>query len=384
MHCIAMMSLPDSPPAAPVTVPVPLGSRAYDIIIAPGLLRDAGRQLAPLASTGRVIILADRALQPTHLPPLRNSLAAAGLRVDTVLMNATEEHKNFISLQEILDQLLDLKADRKTLLLALGGGVVGDMAGFAASILLRGVPFVQVPTTLLAQVDSSVGGKTGLNTRQGKNLVGSFCQPRRVLIDPGTLATLPRRQVMAGYAEILKYALIDNRTFFEWLATGNGAAVLDLAPQALTHALATSCRSKAALVVADEHETGVRALLNLGHTFGHAIEAVAGYDNTVLHGEAVALGCLMAFDLSVRLGLCPPDDLRAVTTHQAQLGFATRLSALAPHKHWSPAALLAAMDHDKKTSAGRKMFVLARGIGQAFVARDVDDTPVLATLEALL
>lgn len=361
---------------------VPLGTRAYSIRIGAGLLREAGLHIAPLAAKGRVIVVADAALTETHLPPLLHSLRAAGLKVSTLTIPATEEHKTFSSLQTLLESLFEEKIDRKTLIVAMGGGVIGDLVGFAASIILRGVPFVQIPTTLLAQVDSSVGGKTGINTRYGKNLVGSFHQPRLVLIDTGTLATLPRRQILAGYAEILKYGLIDNRPFFDWLAN-NGQQVIDLEATTLREAVATSCRSKAAIVAADENETGVRALLNLGHTFGHAIEAEAGYDNSVLHGEAVALGCLMAFDLSVRLGLCPAADRDALTAHQRDLGYALSLPQLAA-KAWSAERLLAAMASDKKAAGGRKTFVLARGIGQACVTSDVEDSAVLLTLEAFL
>lgn len=369
-------------PLSPESVTVALGPRAYPIFIGGGLLADAGRYIAPLAARGRVIVVADRALAETHLPPLLTSLRTKGLGVAVIAIPATEEHKTFSDLQRLLDALLAEKIDRKTLIVAVGGGVIGDLVGFAASIILRGVPFVQVPTTLLAQVDSSVGGKTGINTRYGKNLVGSFHQPRLVLIDTATLQTLPRRQIMAGYAEILKYGLIDKRLFFDFLVK-NGSDVLDLKPDFLRQAIATSCRSKAAIVVADENETGIRALLNLGHTFGHAIEAEAGYDNTVLHGEAVALGCLMAFDLSVRLGLCPQADLDALKAHQADLGFAVRLADLAA-KPWDAERLLAAMASDKKATGGRKTFVLARGIGQAFLQPDVDDAAVLATLETFL
>jgi 3-dehydroquinate synthase len=368
--------------SSPDTVTVPLGDRAYPILIGRGLLPDAGRHIAPLAPKGRVIVVADRVLAATHLPALLGSLRAKGLAVADLLIDATEEHKTFNDLQNIIDLLLEKKIDRKTLIVAVGGGVIGDLVGFAASIILRGVRFVQVPTTLLAQVDSSVGGKTGINTRYGKNLVGSFHQPALVLIDTDTLTTLPRRQIMAGYAEILKYGLIDARPFFDFLVM-NGRHVIDLEHHALQNAIATSCRSKAAIVAADEHETGVRALLNLGHTFGHAIEAEAGYDNSVLHGDAVALGCLMAFDLSVRLGLCPQADYDALTAHQRDLGFALRLPDLAA-KPWDAQRLLAAMASDKKATSGRKTFVLARGIGQAFLQPDVEDTAVLATLEAFL
>ena len=254
--------------------------------------------------------------------------------------------------------------------MALGGGVVGDITGFAAGIVLRGLDFVQVPTTLLAQVDSSVGGKTGINTPRGKNLVGLFHQPRLVLADVGTLGTLGTRQLRAGYAEVIKYGLIDDATFFAWLET-HGAAVCAGDREAQIHAVRVSCAAKAAIVAADEREAGRRALLNLGHTFGHALEAETGYDGTLLHGEAVAAGMMLAFDLSVRLGLCPAGDTARVRRHLEAVGLPCAFAAL-PARRWSADTLTAHMTRDKKVRDGRTVFVLARGIGKAFVSRDVD------------
>jgi 3-dehydroquinate synthase len=266
--------------------------------------------------------------------------------------------------------------------IALGGGVVGDLAGFAAAIALRGLDFIQIPTTLLAQVDSSVGGKTGINSRRGKNLIGAFHQPMLVLADVAALDTLPRREVLAGYAEVVKYGLIDDPAFFEWLEQ-NGSALVDGDEGLRSQAVRTSCAAKAAIVGRDERETGDRALLNLGHTFGHALEAAAGYGKTLLHGEAVAIGMVMAFDLSVRLGLCPEADALRVRKHLSSVGLPTDLHALRGPA-WRAPELLGHMGKDKKVRDGRITFILVRGIGQAFVARDIQLGEVEALLETAL
>jgi 3-dehydroquinate synthase len=291
-----------------------------------------------------------------------------------------EPTKDFGHLRELCERTLSLGIERGTLLIALGGGVIGDLVGFAAGILLRGLDFVQVPTTLLAQVDSSVGGKTGINTPQGKNLVGLFHQPRLVLADVGVLKTLDARQTRAGYAEIVKYGLLGDHSFFAWLEA-NGERVLAGDPAALRHAVAASCRAKAAIVAEDEREGGSRALLNLGHTFGHALEAETGFGDALLHGEAVAIGTVLAFDLSACLGLAAATDARRIRQHFAIAGLPID-SRFLVGRGTSADRLLAHMRVDKKVRDGRLTFILARGIGQAFICRDVKDDDVRAVLEA--
>lgn len=360
------------------TLELDLGDRSYAIHIGEGLIARAGALMAPVLRRPRVFVVTDDNVAPLYLARLLGSLEAAGIAHDEAVLPAGEHTKSFAHLESLLDAMLDARCERGTTLVALGGGVIGDLAGFAAAILLRGVPFVQIPTTLLAQVDSSVGGKTGINTRHGKNLVGSFHQPRLVLADTGALDTLPRRQLLSGYAEVVKYGLIDDPGFFAWLEA-NGPAVLAGGDAARRHAVLTSCRAKARVVSADERESGLRALLNLGHTFGHALEAEAGYSGALLHGEAVAVGMVLAFDLSVRLGLCPPDDAARLRRHFAALGLPARLRDL-DGRDWQPRRLLDHMGGDKKVCDGRVTFVLARGIGQAFLTRDVPSEEVLRLL----
>ena len=364
----------------PRRVPMALAGHAYDILVGDGLIAGAAAHLAPLLARPRTCIVTDETVARHHLEPLAASLAAAGIAADRIVLPAGEKQKSFAGLERLTDRLLDLRLERRDVVIALGGGVIGDLVGFAAAVLRRGMPFVQVPTTLLAQVDSSVGGKTAINTRQGKNLVGAFHQPRLVLADTGALATLPRRELLAGYAEVAKYGLLGDAGFFAWLEA-NGAAVLDGAAGPLAQAVTESCRAKAAIVVRDERETGDRALLNLGHTFGHALEAEAGYGQDLLHGEAVAIGMMQAFDLSVRLGLCPAADAARARRHLAGLGLpvhrAERGLGAVP-----AARLLDHMRQDKKVQDGRLTFVLVRGIGHAFVTRDVDEADVLALLAA--
>ena len=357
-------------------VRVELAERSYDILIGANLIADAGAHLAPLLRRPRVVIVTDASVAGLHLGSLQTGLEAAGIRSDAVVLPPGEATKEVGRLSGLLDSLLDLRVDRNTTLLALGGGVIGDIGGFAASIVLRGIDFVQLPTTLLAQVDSSVGGKTGINTRHGKNLVGSFYQPAMVLADTGALATLPGRELLAGYAEVVKYGLINDAPFFAWLEE-NGSRLLAGDQDAMRRAIETSCRAKAAIVAADERETGDRALLNLGHTFAHALEAEAGYGAGLLHGEAVAIGMVMAFDLSVQLGLCPPADADRVRRHLADAGLPTRIPGNLPR---DAEALLERMRQDKKASEGRLTFILARGIGQSFITRDVPVEAVRALL----
>jgi 3-dehydroquinate synthase len=359
-------------------VEVALGSRAYPIHIAAGLLGNAAPLLGPLAPRGRLALVTDSNVARLHLPAFTAGLAAAGLAVDEIVLPAGEASKDWATLELLTERLLQLGVERGDAVVALGGGVIGDLTGFAAAILRRGCNFVQVPTTLLAQVDSSVGGKTAINAAAGKNLVGAFHQPALVLIDPQVLATLPGRDLRAGYAEVVKYGLIGDVGFFEW-CEDHAARLLAGDAAAQAHAIAVSCRAKAAVVAADERETGdVRALLNLGHTFGHAFEAAAGFSDRLLHGEAVALGLALAFGLSAARGLCTPAEAARVRAHLAGCGFTLDPRALGFEV--SPAMLLHHMRQDKKMRAGTLPFILARGIGQAFVARGVP----LAAVEAFL
>lgn len=360
------------------TLRVDLGARAYDIHVGGGLLAEAGAAMTPVLKSRRVFIVTDETVAGLHLGTLTAALDAAGIRHEAHILPPGEATKSYASLEALLNAMLAARCERSTTVVALGGGVIGDLAGFAASVLLRGVDFVQVPTTLLSQVDSSVGGKTGINTPFGKNLVGSFHQPRLVLIDTATLSTLPRRELLAGYAEVVKYGLIDDPAFFEWLEA-SGAALIDGDEAARRRAILTSCAAKARVVAADEREGGVRALLNLGHTFGHALEAEAGYGDVLLHGEAVAIGMVMAFDLSARLGLCPREDVDRVRAHLSAVGLPVAPPRLAG-KAMDADRLIAHMASDKKVQEGKVTFVLSRGIGRAFLTRDVDPAALRATV----
>ncbi|WP_041794718.1 3-dehydroquinate synthase [Pararhodospirillum photometricum] len=366
-----------------ITVTVPLGERCYPIHIGAGLLSQAGALIAPVIRRPRVFVVTDTAVAPLHLPALLASLDAAGLVHDHVVLPQGEGTKSFAQLESLLETLLAARVERSTTLVALGGGVIGDLTGFAAAVLLRGVDFVQIPTTLLAQVDSSVGGKTGINTRHGKNLVGAFHQPRLVLADTAVLDTLGPRELRAGYAEVVKYGVIDDAPFFAWLEQ-HGPALLEGAPQARAEAIATACRAKARIVGADERESGQRALLNLGHTFGHAFEAETGFSRTLFHGEAVALGMVLALDLSVRLGLCPAEDVLRLTRHLEDVGLAVDPRAVPSAPVWDVDRLLEHMGHDKKVADGRITFVLARGIGRAFLEREVDPQRVRESVRAFV
>jgi 3-dehydroquinate synthase len=349
-------------------VEVGLGERSYDIAIEAGLLDRAGEMLAPYARGGRLVVVSDEGVWAAQGARLERS----GLALAPVIVPAGEASKSWRRLEEVTERLLALGVERGDAIIAFGGGMVGDLAGFAAAILKRGCRCVQVPTTLLAQVDSSVGGKTAINAAGGKNLVGAFHQPAAVLIDPTTLDTLPPRELGAGYAEVVKYGLIADPAFFAWCET-RGAALLAGDAGARLHAIETSVRMKAAIVGEDERETrGGRALLNFGHTFGHAIEAESGYK--MLHGEAVALGMALAFRFSAERGLCPDEDCGRVEAHLASVGLPTKLDL------GTPAALVAQMAADKKATCGRVPFILARGIGQAFV----DASVALSEVEAFL
>ncbi len=359
-------------------ITVGLGERSYDVVIESGLLAQAGAHLKPHTKTGRVIIVTDANVALLHLAAVEASARAAGLTVESITVPPGEATKNWVQLESLCDQLLAFEIERSEAIVALGGGVIGDLTGFAASIVKRGCNVVQIPTTLLAQVDSSVGGKTAINTRAGKNLVGAFYQPVLVLIDPATLDTLPLRELRAGYAEVVKYGLIDDPDFFAW-CEANGAALIAGDTEARRHAIAHSVAAKARIVGTDERETsGTRALLNLGHTFGHALEAETGFSDRLLHGEGVAAGMAIAFRYSVTRGLCPVEDSRRVDAHLAAVGLPT---GARPATNADGATLAAHMAHDKKRDGGRVPFLLARGIGQAYLERDVALDDVAAFLD---
>lgn len=360
-------------------VTVELGARSYVVRIEAGLLARAGEHIAPLVHGRPVSIVADENVAP-HLATLTASLDAAGVANDALVLPAGEATKSWAMLAKTVDWLLARGVERSDHVIALGGGVIGDLVGFATSVVKRGCRFVQVPTTLLSQVDSSVGGKTGINTAAGKNLVGAFHQPALVLIDPDVLDTLPPRQVRSGYAEVVKYGLIDDAAFFAWCEE-HGAALLAGDPHAREYAIAHSVAAKARIVAADEYETnGTRALLNLGHTFGHALEAEAGFSDRLLHGEAVAAGCELAFTFSAQFRDCPDGDVLRLRRHLRDVGLPLG---------WSEAATVASgerlvelMRHDKKASGGRLPFLLTHGIGRTYLDRDVDLGAVEAFLDA--
>ena len=355
----------------PATVRVNLGERSYNVLIGTGLLAGAAELIHASLGAARCAIVTDENVAKHHLGTLEKALAALGRHAGTAVLPPGEATKSFASLARVCERLLDMGLERGGLVVALGGGVIGDLAGLAASLVRRGVRFVQVPTTLLAQVDSSVGGKTGINTPQGKNLVGTFHQPSLVLADIGLLATLPAREYRAGYAEAAKYGLLADAAFFAWLEQ-NARAVAAHETDALAHVVATSVAGKAAIVARDETETGDRMLLNLGHTFGHALEAWAGYSERLLHGEAVAIGICLAFELSRELGLVDAASVARVTAHLAATGQPTRIADIPGVPGPDAAALMAIMGQDKKVRDGRLTLILVRGIGVAFVSRDVE------------
>jgi len=360
------------------TVRVALGERAYDIQIGEGLLDFAGEALAEVLPRPRTLVITDENVARLHLPALMESLETFDIEAGTLVLPAGEATKSFARLQEVTDAILDAELERSDLIVAFGGGVIGDLAGFAAAVTRRGMGFVQIPTTLLAQVDSSVGGKTGINCVHGKNLIGAFHQPALVLADTAVLDTLPRRELLAGYAEVVKYGLLGDADFFGWLEE-NGTALLDGDMEARQKAIAHCCRMKADVVAADEREAGRRALLNLGHTFGHALEAALGYDGTLLHGEAVAIGMAQAFRFSERLGLCPAGEADRVAAHLRAAGLPVDVRAI-HNRLPGPEELVAIMRQDKKAKGGRLVFILARGIGEAFIAEDIDAGAVTAFL----
>jgi 3-dehydroquinate synthase len=359
---------PRLPGESDIRVPVVLGERSYDILIGRGLLARAGEQLAALQARAAAIVT-DENVDAAHGERLRTALGQAGIRAETIVVPAGEASKSFAELERVCDAILAARIERGDLVVALGGGVVGDLAGFAAAIVRRGVRLVQIPTTLLAQVDSSVGGKTGINSRWGKNLVGAFHQPSLVISDTTLLDTLPAREMRAGYAEVVKYGLIDDPDFFTWCER-NRQAVFAGGPER-DEAVAQCCRAKAAIVARDEREEGDRALLNLGHTFAHALERIAGYGAArLIHGEAVAIGMALAFRFSVRQGLCPPGDAERVVAHLENAGLLVRPAQI-PGGWGSVEDVLAAMAQDKKVKDGALTFILTRGIGRSFIAHRV-------------
>ena len=361
---------------------VGLGERAYDIHVGAGALLRSGDLLKPFVSKvgakGVVPVVTDAHVADLHLQPLLEILGKAGIAARPVVMAPGEVSKSFAGLEKLSGALLDLGIDRKGLVIALGGGVIGDLTGFAAGVLKRGVGFAQIPTTLLAQVDSSVGGKTAINAAQGKNLIGLFHQPRIVIADTALLATLPRRELLAGYAEVAKYGALGDAAFFDWLEV-NGAKALAGDGAAMVRCVAHSCKMKAQIVARDERETGERALLNLGHTFGHALEAATGFSDRLIHGEGVAIGMALAFRLSVKLGFCPGQDAERFTRHLKAVGLPSAIADI-PGPRPTPDELIAAMAHDKKVTDGRLTFILLKRLGQAFVTSDV---PLDAVKEVL-
>ena len=363
--------------AEPTIVPVALGSRAYEIVIGRGVLNSLGARAAALRPGAKAAIVTDENVAATHLQAATATLASAGIAASPVVVPAGETSKSMAQFEAVCDALLAAKIGRGDLVVALGGGVIGDLAGFSASAVRRGLDFIQVPTSLLAQVDSSVGGKTGINSRHGKNLIGAFYQPVLVIADTAVLDTLPARQFRAGYAEVAKHALLGDAAFFSWLEK-NWPDVFAGGP-AREHAIAVSCRMKAGIVARDERETGERALLNLGHTFGHALEAAAGFSARLLHGEAVAIGTALAFEFSARQGLVSQADAGRARAHLAAAGLPVRMQQI---EGGVPDAgrLMQLIAQDKKVKRGALTFILVRGIGRAFVADDVAPAQVEAFL----
>ena len=364
----------------PRRLAVSLPSTGYDVVVGTGLLARAGALLAPVLPQKRAVVVTDETVAALHLPALMDGLAQTGFRTQSIVVPAGEASKSLAGYETVVEGLLDAGVERRTAVVALGGGVVGDLAGFAAATVLRGLPFVQVPTTLLSQVDSSVGGKTGINTRHGKNLLGAFHQPHIVLADTSVLGTLPDRELRAGYAEVAKAGLIGDAAFFAW-CEANGPALADGDQELQAEAVMRACAFKAAVVGEDEREeqsSDGRALLNLGHTFGHALEAEVGYGGALLHGEAVAIGLGLAFRLSARLGLCDGSDAVRVADHLGAMGLPSEPSML--NRRFSAGRLVAAMRRDKKMRDGALHFVLARGIGQAFTTSDVPEAAVMDLL----
>ncbi|HKL66187.1 MAG TPA: 3-dehydroquinate synthase [Roseovarius sp.] len=365
------------------TVHVPLDERAYDVVIGPGLLDAAGARVAPLLRRLHVAVVSDETVADLHWETLRNGLAKNGISADFLTLPPGESTKSWPHLERVVEWLLECRIERGDVVVAFGGGVIGDLVGFAAAILRRGVRFVQIPTSLLAQVDSSVGGKTGINSPRGKNLIGAFHQPSLVLADTAVLGTLTRRDYRAGYGEVVKYGLLGDSAFFQWLE-GHGSSSAEGDMAARIHLVKRSVEMKAGIVTRDETEQGERALLNLGHTFCHALEAATQYDGTrLLHGEGVAIGCALAFELSARLGLCAQEEPSRVRAHLRDMNMKTDLSDI-PGELPDAEGLLSLMAQDKKVVDGTLRFILARGIGDAFITSDVPPDAVRRVLEDAL
>ncbi|MBP1885221.1 3-dehydroquinate synthase [Sinorhizobium mexicanum] len=366
-------------PAAERKVRVDLGDRSYDILIGPGLIAAAGKEIASRLKGRKMAVITDENVAPRYLQPLMASLNENGIEAVSLALPAGEKTKSFDHLIPVCETVLGARIERNDAVIALGGGVIGDLTGFAAGIVRRGSRFIQIPTSLLAQVDSSVGGKTGINSPHGKNLIGVFHQPDLVLADTDVLDTLSPREFRAGYAEVAKYGLIDKPDFFDWLER-NWQAVFAGGP-ARIEAIAVSCQAKADVVAADERENGLRALLNLGHTFGHALEAATEYDSArLVHGEGVAIGMVLAHEFSARMNLASPDDARRVENHLKAVGLPTRMADI-PGSLPPAERLMDAIAQDKKVKGGKLTFILTRGIGQSFVADDVPSSEVLSFLK---
>ncbi len=370
--------------SASVTVDVALGERAYDIVIGRGVLQSLGSRVAALRPGARAAVVTDEYVATHWLRQTEASLLDAGIATSRIIIDEGEVSKSYEGLEYVCEELIAAKIERNDLVIALGGGVVGDLAGFAAAILRRGVDFVQVPTSLLAQVDSSVGGKTGINSPRGKNLVGAFHQPVLVVADTAVLDTLSPRQFRAGYAEVAKYGVLGDEAFFTWLEANHADVFTGGA--AREHAIATSCRAKAAIVMRDERETGERALLNLGHTFGHALEAATGFSDRLFHGEGVAIGMVLAAEFSAQLGMIPVEDALRVERHLAAAGLPTRLQDIAgfTQEKISADALMGLMAQDKKVKRGKLTFILLKAVGQAVIAPDVEPSLVRDFLQGKL
>ncbi len=364
------------------TLRVELGERSYDIKIGDGLISQVGAEILPFLQRPRVAVVTDENVAALHLEALRSGLAAAGIKMVSLVLPAGESTKGWDQFSRTVEWLLDQKVERRDLIIAFGGGVIGDLVGFSAAVLRRGVRFVQIPTSLLAQVDSSVGGKTGINAPQGKNLIGAFYQPSLVLADIGVLGTLTPRDFLAGYGEVVKYGLLGDLPFFEWLEK-NGPKLAAGDMELRCEVVRRSCQAKADIVARDETEQGDRALLNLGHTFCHALEAATGYSDRLLHGEGVAIGCALAFEVSARLGLCPQEDPSRVRAHMRDMGLKVDLADISGELPDAD-ALIALMGQDKKVVDGAINYIMVRGIGQAFVTADVDRDVVKAVLNAAL
>jgi len=363
-------------------VKVELGDRAYDIVIGESLLADSLSYIEPLLSSKSIFIITDEnVVEAGHLSTLKNSFSGAKLDINEIILPAGESTKSFSVFEDLLNKILAHRPERKTTLIALGGGVIGDITGFAASVLLRGVDFIQIPTTLLSMVDSSVGGKTGINTKYGKNLIGTFYQPKLVLADISTLLTLADREVLAGYAEVVKYGLIDDAEFFAELEAEVTSGSQDIIRSKT--AIKKCCEAKARIVAEDEREGGKRALLNLGHTFGHALEAEMGYDGRLLHGEAVSVGMVIAFQFSYKIGLCSKNDVERVKSHLQQVGLPVNISDI-KGENFNAETLVNNMKQDKKVSDGKLVFILVNGIGQSFIKKDISVDDVTSFVKEII